>query len=323
MAFAQTQLEKRYGCALQVLQQALNSSEGIDWTVWYTTLLLALFELLETSSHQAWIFHSQGAKHILLSLGPNNIKSDYEKILLAAQCQILTVEATFFNRDCFLSSPAWQKALHTTITHDSKIPDRSEPVVTMWATAACAPEFFKRATKAIRDHHQPDQIAELSDDLSALLDRWCKWREKWEGSLVGDDFPTLHDTTLATAGPTIYSQFLAFWALTNRFLLAIQPHRASVAETNAVDAARRILEFDRLRQADSVIDRCRTFSVSIARSIEQTTTEWTIQQNVSHEWRTIQPAVFLRWNTLLGRTIHDEAQDLPTNKINMAQATAP
>jgi hypothetical protein len=46
-------------------------------------------QLLETSSQHAWIFHSQGAKHILLSLGPNNIKSDYEKILLAAQCQIL------------------------------------------------------------------------------------------------------------------------------------------------------------------------------------------------------------------------------------------
>ncbi|ETI27203.1 hypothetical protein G647_09886 [Cladophialophora carrionii CBS 160.54] len=309
MALAQTQLERRYGRALQVLQHALDSSESIDWTVWYTTLLLALFELLETSSHRAWIFHSQGAKHILLNLGPNNIKSDYEKILLAAQCQILTVEATFFNRDCFLSNPAWQKALQTTITYDSKIPDRSEPVVTMWATAACAPELFKRATEAILDHHPPDRIAELADELSALLDRYTSWREKWEASLVRDDFPVPHDptTTLATAGPTIYPQFLAFWALTNRFLLAIQPHKAPFAETNAMDAALRILEFDRLRQTDSVIDRCRTFSVSIGRSIAQTTTEWTMQQNISHEWGTIEPAVFLRWNTLLGRTTHEEA----------------
>jgi hypothetical protein len=45
MALAQTQLERRYGRALQVLQNALDSSASIDWTVWYTTLLLALFEV--------------------------------------------------------------------------------------------------------------------------------------------------------------------------------------------------------------------------------------------------------------------------------------
>jgi hypothetical protein len=45
IGLAQTQLEKRYGRALQCLQSALNSAPSIDWTVWYTTLLLALFEV--------------------------------------------------------------------------------------------------------------------------------------------------------------------------------------------------------------------------------------------------------------------------------------
>jgi hypothetical protein len=198
------------------------------------------------------------------------------------------------------------------IKYDSKIPDRSEPVVTMWAIATCAPELFKRATEAILHHHPPRRIAKLAGELSALLDRYTLWREKWEESLVGDDFPFLNATTLTTAGPTIYPQFLAFWALTNRFLLAIQPHRAPVAETNALDAASRILEFDRLRQTDSVTDLCRTFSVSIGRSIKQTTTEWTKQQFLSRESQTIDPAVFLHWNTLLGRSIEDEAGVLPT-----------
>ncbi len=45
VALAQNQLEKRYGRALQSLQNALDSAESIDWTVWYTTLLLALFEV--------------------------------------------------------------------------------------------------------------------------------------------------------------------------------------------------------------------------------------------------------------------------------------
>lgn len=42
---ARTQLEKRYGRSLQCLQTALDASDRIDWTVWYTTLLLALFEV--------------------------------------------------------------------------------------------------------------------------------------------------------------------------------------------------------------------------------------------------------------------------------------
>lgn len=46
-------------------------------------------QLLEHSSQHAWILHSQGAVHILAAIGPDNIKSEFEKTLLAAQCQIM------------------------------------------------------------------------------------------------------------------------------------------------------------------------------------------------------------------------------------------
>jgi hypothetical protein len=52
----------------------------------------------------------------------------------------------------------------------------------------------------------------------------------------------------------------------------------------------------------SVIDLCRTFSVSIAQSIKATTMDWTMQQYNAREFQTIDPEVFLRWNTLLDRT---------------------
>jgi hypothetical protein len=45
LELAQGQLEMRYGRALQLLQTSLNRPQSIDWTVWYTTLLLALFEV--------------------------------------------------------------------------------------------------------------------------------------------------------------------------------------------------------------------------------------------------------------------------------------
>ncbi|OAG38114.1 hypothetical protein AYO21_07704 [Fonsecaea monophora] len=303
-----TQLERRYGRALQCLQNALNSSRSIDWTVWYTTLLLTLFELLDNSGHHAWISHSQGGKHILFSLGPNNIKTEFEKILLAAQCQIMTVETTFLNQDCFLSSPAWQRALRSTITRDSLLSDRAEPVLTMWMLTTRAPGLFRRTTAAVLEGHLPEQTTSIADELSTLIEEYSKWREKWEVILLGGDNSS-HDESgdhadevpVARPVPTIFAIFLAFSALANRFLVAVQPCRAPLAETNAMNAAQRILEFDRLQETDSVTDLCRTFSASIARSIELTNLEWSMQQSARRAGKTIEPRIFLSWCALLGR----------------------
>ena len=40
-----TRVKRAYGRALRSLQTALASSNSVDWTVWYATLLLALFEV--------------------------------------------------------------------------------------------------------------------------------------------------------------------------------------------------------------------------------------------------------------------------------------
>jgi hypothetical protein len=120
----------------------------------------------------------------------------------------------------------------------------------MWAITACAPGLYKRATEAVLQNHVSVQDTEIVNELSALLERYVKWRENWEEGLLRDDFPNVDDATLAKAGPTIYPQYLAFWALTNRFLLAVQPHRAPEAENNAINAALRIVEFAELRETE-------------------------------------------------------------------------
>lgn len=172
----------------------------------------------------------------------------------------------------------------------------------MWMITACAPELFKRATEAVLQHQPAAKTAQIADDLCNLLDKYSKWRERWEKSLLCEAFPAISDISLARAGPTIYPQFLAFWAMANRFLMAVEPHRAPVAENNAINAALRIIEFDELRETDAVIDLCRTFSASIARSIKATTMDWTMQQYVARP-QTMEPAVFLRWNVLLDRAV--------------------
>ena len=181
--------------------------------------------------------------------------------------------------------------------------DRSEAVTTMWMITACAPGLFRRATKVILQHQTTEESDEIADDLHKMLEKYSAWRRKWEANLLSDDFPVADDASLAKAGPTIYPQYLAYWALANRFLLAVQPYRAREAEINAINAALRIIEFNEVRETDSVVDLCRTLSVSIAYSIKKTTLEWTMQQYNSRESDTIDPAVFLRWNTLLGRTV--------------------
>jgi hypothetical protein len=45
LSSAKLRLERGYGDALRALQNTISARNGVDWTVWYTTLILALFEV--------------------------------------------------------------------------------------------------------------------------------------------------------------------------------------------------------------------------------------------------------------------------------------
>jgi hypothetical protein len=202
--------------------------------------------------------------------------------------------------------------MHRTIVRDSAPTDRSAPVISMWAISAAAPTLFRQATDILLERGCEVGRASVEEGLSALLRRYQQWRIDWETmllrgtSLLEDNVDTDDggiDASLTKFGPTIYPHYLAYYALANRFLLALQPHNASALENAAVNAALRVIEFDKLRELDSVTDMCRAFSVSIAHSIQATTMDWTMQQYRGRPNRTIDPDTFVRWNGLLGRSL--------------------
>lgn len=247
-------------------------------------------------------------------------------------------EALFTNDVCFLDNSSWQKALFSTIDQDSKFPDRSEPVIAMWAITAYAPSLFKQATEAILGGSSgAEKVSRIANSLRILLDRYVQWREKWEAKLLrGNDIlqqysssntaitsaTTLSspgtlspaEATASKAGPTIFPQYLAFYALTLRFLFALQPYSGTAlhVEFNAVTTSLQVLEFD---ARDSVTDLCRSSSVSIARSIRDTSAEWTAmatqrevdppieEERERREETTIDPDMFRRWMALWSRAV--------------------
>jgi hypothetical protein len=77
-----------YRRAISSLASALDAP-SVNVTVWYSTLLLAFFELIDHSTERAWIMHSRGAFDVLCALGPDNVITSAEKDMLVAQTEMM------------------------------------------------------------------------------------------------------------------------------------------------------------------------------------------------------------------------------------------
>jgi hypothetical protein len=77
-----------YSRAICSLASALDAP-CVKVMIWYSTLLLALFELLDHSTERAWIMHSRGAFDVLCALGPENITTSAEMDMLVAQTEMM------------------------------------------------------------------------------------------------------------------------------------------------------------------------------------------------------------------------------------------
>lgn len=222
------------------------------------------------------------------------------------------MEATFSNLDCFLSHPGWQRALSSITADDSQSPDRSEAVVALWMITARGPGLFQKVTEAVVHQHSLEEASTLAHALRGLLDEYSAWGAHWSSRLLGDESCD-SDTILVSSqtdssimrriGAAILPVYLAYWVLINRFLVAVEPSGGFVVEADILNAALRIIEIGEQRDPHAITDLCRSFAVMIARSIQATTTEWSRPADAFDVGETIEPRVFCRWNTLMGRVV--------------------
>lgn len=206
----------------------------------------------------------------------------------------------------FLNEPEWQSALRSTIIPETQFGDRSEPVVTFWMISACAPGLFKRATEVIVNQCF-DQKEEIVNELAGLLDKYSKWYARWDQELtVGLDFEMqrpLFDDDASLQRAEVFTRSLAFMALTNRFLFALDPDQFSVAENEATSAASRVVQLGESVGTDSVQKLRIRVAMKIAWSILTTTQQWSERElsPLAEQGGTINPQIFSAWCALLGR----------------------
>ncbi|KEF63318.1 uncharacterized protein A1O9_01295 [Exophiala aquamarina CBS 119918] len=295
----QRQVEKDYLRALRSLQTKLSSPDGVSWDVWYATLLLCLFELLEDNAMRNYICHARGGFNVLYALGPTNIDSEEAKDLLIAQTEIMILEATFVDVDCFLSTPEWQSALESTIIPHVLIHDRSEAVVSLWKITSFAPVLFKKVTNAVMHRNLVEKDTIVSE-LHSLLDNYTDWSVKWDWVLEEEHH---QNTTCGLARETylrrskVLTRYLVYLAMVNRFLIAIDPRSASYAESAAVTAAKWIAQIAEPQTVDTVPGVGMKLALLLGRSILSTTAQWS-QPDLQE---TIQPEIFKSWCDMIGR----------------------
>lgn len=177
--------------------------------------------------------------------------------------------------------------------------DRSEAVVSLWKINAFCPGLFKKVTNAVV-HQDLTEKSTIVGDLHSLLDDFTEWSVNWDWVLAGDHHEKAtsalkRDTALRRS--KLLTRYLVFLAMTNRFLIAIDPSSASYAESAAVTAAEWIVQIAEPQTTDSVPGVGMKLALLLGRSIISTTSEWSQPEALP----TLETKIFKSWCGMLGR----------------------
>lgn len=206
----------------------------------------------------------------------------------------------------FLDKPGWQNALQSTIVAGPSLVDRSEAVVTFWMMTSRAPGLFQRATNIVMNKIYYERHTVVCK-FHELLQEYSNWEARWAPEMRIVVFLEIQKGILNDPASTrqmeVLVMYLAYLALVNRFLSALQPHTALVTEQAAMAVVCRILRFSAFAQLNAVLTLRVRFAVNVARSVQNTTSQWTesASNQSSDVSGIIEPDIFAAWCSTLGR----------------------
>ena len=282
-----------YGRALQTLQLSIcnESAEHIE-NLWYTAPTLALFELLDASSHTPWMLHTKAAVELLKSVKACNIVTEPQKILLATQTPIMITEALASAGDCILDEPEWQVALQNIAVEGPPLYFRSDMIVQLFMFAAKIPNLFNEVTDAVRTS-TTSVIPNLQGRLLDVRSACAIWNVRWQSMLnhVYDDPEIEFRRVFHRANSYVYA------AMTERLLLALDTSQYIDLEMKALSHA---------RQAAKVAELSSSVRLAHARDVSQsiisTSAQWQ-EHCMFSEDPMVSKDVFLDWARSLERPV--------------------
>ncbi|KAF3479910.1 uncharacterized protein GIQ15_06886 [Arthroderma uncinatum] len=103
-----TTLFRLYTKALKSLYTAL---EGhlLDVDIYCATAILALYELLGPADENRWIQHTRGAIKLVALRGPDNHKTEFERMILKIHAPSVLVDEQYRKQSSIFASPSWQR----------------------------------------------------------------------------------------------------------------------------------------------------------------------------------------------------------------------
>lgn len=150
-------------------------------------------------------------------------------------------------------------------------------------------------------HQHLNEKDTIIRELHNLLDDYTDWSVQWDWVLANDHRPKMtsgltRDTSLRRS--KVLTRYLVYLAMTNRFLIAIDPQSASYAESAAVTAATWIVQIAEPQTVDSVPGVGMKLALLLGQSILSTTSQWSQPELL----QTIEPEIFKGWCEMIGRT---------------------
>ncbi|RMZ89954.1 hypothetical protein DV736_g2814, partial [Chaetothyriales sp. CBS 134916] len=290
-----------YGRALQTLHQSLSLGDNDDLeSLWYATLSLALFELLDASSQTAWILHTRGAVKMLEHVGAANIVTEPQKTLLATQTPIMIIESIITANDCFLGEPDWQAAMANTIKDGPLFYFRSEMIVQLLLFAAKIPTLFNQVTDVIRTS-ATRTLSNILERLKDLKFAYSIWNSRWK------DVLNHRYAEPGIEGMRIFyrANSYGYAAVIDRLLLSLDPDQHSELENAAVANAQRAAAVASLASPTGSVRL--TFVCVVSQAIMSTSTRW--REDCMFSLKPfVSQSVFLDWATAMMRPV-DVARD--------------
>ena len=297
-----------YTKALRSLRIAIDNAQEQDLPyVWYTVMILTLFELLSTNDEPGWLWHAAGAARILYGVGAENIRSEFHLSLLAAQCRIQVTETLFNDKPCFLADSQWQDAIRRTILKGDNFGDRSAVSTELWRIGASIPNAFRSVTEYVGDSRQFGRNRVLSFTVN-ILRNMDTWEARWRPVLEMMCHNTFAEGGLRQQSMSILLAFFMLSTILLRLRIAVGPYQAHNWESRAQEACTNAFQH-RLYATDFGMYDTEPLGVDgsiylrVAVATQQTGSRWSKAVDGAGMGQCIDNDTFAEWSTSMRRTL--------------------
>ena len=301
-----------YTRALRILQQSLATDPFPErFEIYYAIPLLVLFELLGPADQFTYLTHGRGAVHLLHFIGPDGMKTELDRTLLAMQSDIMVIENLRDSYAHCCATPEWQRALWRTI-RDELPPgtSRSEANVTLNIIATALPDAFNHVEMAVtRSNININE--KLRNELQMIMAQLENWQQRWESVLRALPW----EGPSAPTPKVLLAVFLMYTAILHR-LSAAAPARLEQrlsSESKALEVANDAVQIVADSKFHSIISQTRLAVVAkLVCSVTDTSNAWQQAVRRTTPDQPINRTLFVDWCVRLGRENAIEAPEAST-----------